>query len=193
MVRAKRSASAMPSSVDRRRSEDRDEGRRQAGLDEHVEQQLGQQEGGVVGVELRAGAERAGEHALAQQADDVAAEEQRRDDERAGRQVPARELGQSPLHRRGTALITLLGASEALGEGVQDAVADRWELVHQRVELAVTDDEQLDDPLGADGRGARHALDQRDLAEEVARARASRMRRVPSRTITRPSSTMKNS
>ena len=86
--------------------EDRDEGRREPCLDEDVEQQLRQLERGVVRVELRAGAERAGQHALAKQADDVASEEQRRDDERAGRQVAAREVGQSPLHRRGTALIT---------------------------------------------------------------------------------------
>ena len=49
---------------------DRDEGRREPGLDEDVEQQLGQLERRVVGVELGTRAEGAGEHALTEQADD---------------------------------------------------------------------------------------------------------------------------
>ena len=69
--------------------EDRDERRRQAGLDEHVEQQLGQHEGGVVGVELGAGAERAREDPIAHEPHQVAAEDEDGEERRAlGEEAP---------------------------------------------------------------------------------------------------------
>src|SRR5688500_17194602 len=67
----------------------------------------------------------------------------------------------------------VLGTAYALGERVHDGPADRRELIHQRVELAVADDEQLDDSLGTHRRGARNALDEGDLAEELTRAERS--------------------
>jgi hypothetical protein len=56
--------------------EDRDEGSREAGLDEDVEQELGQDEGGVVGVELGAGSERLRKDPVAHEPHQVAAEDQ---------------------------------------------------------------------------------------------------------------------
>jgi len=47
-------------------------------------------------------------------------------------------------------------------------VADLGELLHERDELAVADDEQVRQTLGADGRGPHVAVEERDLAEEVA-------------------------
>ena len=145
-VRAKRSASA-GSAPRPQPEEDRDERRREPRLDQDVEQQLGQHERGVVGVELRADAEGAREDAVADQPQDVAAEDERREEGRAARQEPPREIGQAAAHRvAGGAAHVVLGAAEPFRDRVQDAVAHRRELVHERVEFAMADDEQLRDP-----------------------------------------------
>ena len=70
--------------------EDRDERRRQAGLDEDVEQELRQAERRVVGVELGAGAERAGEDPIPHEPHDVAREDEDREDGRPARDETGR-------------------------------------------------------------------------------------------------------
>ena len=97
--------------------EDRDEGRRQAGLDQDVEQELRQLERGVVGVELRAGAEGAREDPVAQQPHQVAAEEEDREDRRA-----ARHEARDQRHARGSLSFV---ATQAFGDRVEDRRADR--------------------------------------------------------------------
>src|SRR5688500_13869431 len=73
--------------------------------------------------------------------------------------------------RRVTPIWSLaLGSPQALGNGIQHGRPNRRELVHQRVELAVTDHEQPRDALGPNRRGPGAAVEQRDLAEEVAGA-----------------------
>ena len=64
----------------------------------------------------------------------------------------------------------VLVAPDSLGQGHQDAEADRTEAVHQLEELGPADHQRLDRARGRGGRRARPAVDQRDLAEEVAGA-----------------------
>ena len=47
--------------------------------------------------------------------------------------------------------------------------ADVGELVHQRQELAMPDDEEARETLGADGRSPNVSVQERDLSEEVTR------------------------
>ncbi|CAN5550314.1 hypothetical protein BH23CHL10_BH23CHL10_09930 [soil metagenome] len=61
-----------------------------------------------------------------------------------------------------------LEASETLGNRAEDRNANVRELVHQRMELAMADDEQSGDPIGNDGGRAGPPIEQGDLAEEVA-------------------------
>src|SRR5687768_4876280 len=60
-----------------------------------------------------------------------------------------------------------LGSPQALGNGLQHGRPNRRKLVHQRVELTVTDDEQPRDAFRSYGRGPGASVEQRDLAEEV--------------------------
>ena len=78
--------------------EDGHEGRRESGDDEHVEDELGQDEGGVVDVELAAGAERAGEGAVAHEAHDVARQREGREQDGASRQDRDEEVSEAGDH-----------------------------------------------------------------------------------------------
>src|SRR5688500_7405962 len=75
------------------------------------------------------------------------------------------------LRRKVTPMGSLaLGSPQALGDGIQHGRPNQRELVHQRVELTVTDDEQARDALRPNRRGPGAPVEQRDLAEEVAGA-----------------------
>ena len=90
IVRAKRFASSGWAPTEAH--EDRDERRRQAGLHEDVEQQLGQDEGRVVGVQLGAGPERPREDAIAHEPHHVAGEDEDGEDRRS----PGEETSDQP-------------------------------------------------------------------------------------------------
>ena len=85
-----------------RATEDGHERGRQAGDDEHVEDELGHDERRVVGIELDARPERSGERPVAQEAHDVARERQGREEHGALRQddpEPPEEASERPAHQ----------------------------------------------------------------------------------------------
>ena len=60
-----------------------------------------------------------------------------------------------------------------LGEGAGKSAAEPGKVVDHRVELAVVEYEEVAVTVGDRGRGTRTAIDQGDLAEEVARPETS--------------------
>jgi hypothetical protein len=75
-----------------------------------------------------------------------------------------------PLSRR-----VGLQRSDALGERLEDADANVLEVIDEGVEFSPTEDEQAGWRSGRRGRGARPAIEEGDLAEELARAEVTQV------------------
>jgi len=90
----------------------------------------------------------------------------------AGAKVPfhermgIRSLREDPELRHGHR------ASDPIDERSSDLTAEPGELLDDRLELAIPEDQQLDVAIGDGGGGARAAVDERDLAQEFAGSEA---------------------
>ena len=102
-----------------RPAEDGHEGGREAGDDEHVQDQLGDDERRVVGVQLDASAERPCERSVAQEAHGIGGEGQGGEQDGAPRQEPQQPIddGPHPASPQGVAVAPGDAGAEALGEG----------------------------------------------------------------------------